>query len=271
MKKRLENMVAIVTGGASGIGASTARKFVEHGALVVIADVQVDPAQRLASELGGMAEFVYADVTSEADVATAVDKTVNTYGRLDCMINNAGIVGALGSIAEISAEAWDRTISVLLTGTFYGVKHAARVMIPKRSGCIISVSSTAGIVGGLGPHAYTAAKHAIVGLTKSAASELAQYGIRVNCLAPGNTVTPMTAKVIAGSGAGTDRAEEAIAATSRLGIAGQPQDQANALLYLASDEARYMTGHTLVVDAGQTIFGAQTRINEGRGEFIGIP
>jgi NAD(P)-dependent dehydrogenase (short-subunit alcohol dehydrogenase family) len=185
-------------------------------------------------------------------VAAAVDLAVSEFGRLDCMINNAGIVGAIGSIKDTPAEAWDATIAVLLRGTFLGMKHAARVMIPQQSGSIISLASTAGVQGGLGPHAYTAAKHAVVGLTKSVASEVGQQHVRVNAVAPGNIVTPMTADVVTGNPADFATTEEAIKMMSPLGIAGLPIDIANALLYLASDESRYVSGHTLVVDAGQT-------------------
>jgi NAD(P)-dependent dehydrogenase (short-subunit alcohol dehydrogenase family) len=225
---------------------------VEEGASVIISDLQAEAGEALARELGAAARFIRTDVTREEDVAAAVDLAVREFGRLDCMINNAGIVGAIGSIKDTSVKAWDATIAVLLRGVFLGMKHAARVMIPQQSGSIVSLASTAGVMGGLGPHAYTAAKHAVVGLTKSVASELGQHHIRVNAVAPGNIVTPLTADVVTGDPANYGVTEEAIRVMSPLGIAGFPIDIANALLYLASDEARYVTGHTLVVDAGQT-------------------
>lgn len=252
MGERLKDKIAVVTGGACGIGQATARRFVEEGASVIIADLQVEAGEALAAELGRKARFVRTDVTREKDVAAAVDMAVSAFGRLDCMVNNAGIVGAIGPIKDTSVDAWDLTIAVLLRGVFLGMKHAARVMIPQQSGCILSLSSTAGITGGLGSHAYTAAKHAVVGLTKSVASELGRHGIRVNAVAPGNIATPMTADVITGDPSNLEGALEAIRCISPLGIAGLPIDIANALLYLASDEARYISGHTLVVDAGQT-------------------
>ncbi|MDA0338490.1 MAG: glucose 1-dehydrogenase [Proteobacteria bacterium] len=255
MGNRLEGKVALVTGASSGIGAGTVRRFREEGASVIIADIQDEAGQALVAELGNAARFVHCDVTSEDDISNAVDTAVSEFGRLDIMVNNAGIVGAVGSISQTSADAWDRTISILLRGVFLGMKHASRVMIEQKSGCILSISSTAGVMGGLGPHAYTAAKHAVVGLTKSVASELAGHHVRVNAVAPGNTVSAMTSAVITGDPGAEEETKAAIADMSPLGIAGEAIDIANALLYLASEEARYVTGHTLVVDSGQTSGG----------------
>ncbi len=252
MGERIKDKVAVITGGACGIGAGAVKLFIEEGASVIVSDLNEDIGQALADELGARARFIKTDVTQEAEVAAAVDLAVSEFGRLDCIINNAGIVGAVGSIKDISVDAWDATIAILLRGVFLGMKHAARVMIPQKSGCILSLSSTAGVAGGLGPHTYTAAKHAVVGLTKSAGSELAKHGIRVNAVAPGNIATEMTSALIAGDPNNTGPTAELIAAISPLGISGFPIDVANALLYLASEEARYVTGHTLVVDAGQT-------------------
>lgn len=268
MHTDLRGKVALITGASSGIGAATARRFIEEGAKVLLADIGDEAGQTLAQDLGDNAKFVHVDVRREDDIASAIDIAVSKFGALDCMINNAGVVGIAGSIANIPSDAWKNTLDILLNGTFYGIKHAARVMIPRRKGTIISLSSTAGIVGGLGPHAYTAAKHAVIGLTKSAASELCAYGIRVNCLAPGNTVTPMTARAIGGDPNDLAMAEKAIAGGSLLGIAGQAEDQADAIIYLASECARYVSGHTLVVDAGQTTSSPVTKINTGDARMI---
>ncbi len=262
MAGRLQGKVAVVTGGANGIGEGTVRRFVEEGAMVVVADLQDAPGQALVAELGTATCFAHADVTDEADVAAAVDLAVSTFGRLDVMFNNAGILGAIGPLLETPVEAWDLTIAVLVRSVFLGMKHAARVMVPQGQGSILSTTSTAGVLGGLGPHTYTAAKHAVIGLTKSVGSELAADGIRVNAIAPGSTVTAMTATAITGDHTDVATAERQIAASSNLGIAGAPVDIANAALYLASDEARYITGHTLVVDAGQTTMSSLSRFHK---------
>jgi len=261
MAGRLEGKIAVVTGGASGIGQATVRRFVAEGASVIIADLQREPGEALAAELGAATRYIATNVTREDDVAAAVDLAVSSFGRLDVMFNNAGIVGAIGRIADTPSDQWDRTVAVLLNGVFYGMKHAARVMTPNASGSIISTSSTAGILGGLGPHCYTACKHAVIGLTKSVASELGHSGIRVNAISPGNTVTAMTAAVLVGDHTAVDETAKRMATTSHLGIAGMPDDIANAALYLASDEARNVTGHTLVVDAGQTTNGGSARFH----------
>jgi xanthoxin dehydrogenase len=268
MGNRVKDKVAVITGAASGIGAGTARLFVDEGASVVIADFQADAGQALSDELGDRARFIKTDVTREDDVAAAVDLAVKEFGRLDCIINNAGIIGAIGPIGDTTAEAWDATIAILLRGVFLGMKHAARVMIPQKSGCILSVSSSAGMMGGLGPHAYTAAKHAVVGLTKSVASELSKHGIRVNAVAPGSMVTAMSSAVVTGDPTNENDTAAALEETSPLGIAGLPIDTANGLLYLASDEARYVTGHTLVIDAGQTSASTEGEFHEQEADVL---
>ena len=255
MGDRLQSRVAVVTGGASGIGEATVRRFVEEGAQVVVADLQREPGEALAAELGAAVRFIATDVTDEQQIASAVDLAVAEFGRLDVMFNNAGIVGVVGSVAETSIEQWDRTVAVLMRGVFLGMKHAARVMVPQRSGSIISTSSTAGVMGGLGPHCYTACKHAVIGLTKSVASELSRKGIRVNAISPGSTVSPMTASFIMGDVGAVDATTNAIAAGTPLGVAGMPIDIANAALFLASDESKHMTGQTMVIDGGQTTDG----------------
>jgi NAD(P)-dependent dehydrogenase (short-subunit alcohol dehydrogenase family) len=256
MTGRLEGNVAVVTGGASGIGAGTVRRFVEEGARCVVADLQDDAGQALATELGDATHFVHADVAVEDDVANLVDTAVKHFGRIDCMFNNAGILGAVGPIAETDTDAWRRTMDVLLTSVFFGIKYAARAMIAQGSGgAIINTTSTAGVRAGLGPHLYTTAKHGVVGLTQSTATELGRHGIRVNAIAPGATVSGMTAYVATGDAGALDEASRRIARNAPLGRPGYPRDIANAALYLASDDANWVNGAILVVDAGGEAIG----------------
>lgn len=253
MGSRLEGKVAAITGAASGFGAAAARLFVSEGCKVALGDIQDEAGAAVAAELGDSAVFAHCDVTSEDDVANLVDAAVSAFGRLDVMFNNAGIVGAVGPIDTTPAEEWKATLDILLNGVFYGVKHAARVMKPQGAGAIVSMSSTAGILGGLGPHTYTAAKHAVVGLTKSAAAELCRFGIRVNCISPAGMATPMVANVTTGDPKAIEETKKNLAANSPLkNRPGLAEDVANAALWLASDESGYTSGHTLTTDAGTT-------------------
>ena len=253
MGLRLEGKVAAITGSASGFGETAARLFVSEGCRVALGDIQDEAGRAAAASLGDAAVFVRCDVTSEEDVANLVDTAVNAFGRLDIMYNNAGIVGAVGPIDTTPTAEWKATLDILLNGVFYGVKHAARVMKPQGSGSIVSMSSTAGILGGLGPHTYTVAKHGVIGLTRSAAAELCRFGIRVNCISPAGMATPMVANVLTGDPAGIEATKETLAQASPLkGRPGLAEDVANAALWLASDESGYTSGHTLTTDAGTT-------------------
>jgi NAD(P)-dependent dehydrogenase (short-subunit alcohol dehydrogenase family) len=250
---RLQGKVAVVTGGASGIGAASVRRFVAEGCRVVIGDIQQGPGEAFAAGFGDCAAFAVCDVTREQDVAALVDLALSRFGALDVMFNNAGIVGAVGPIDTTPAAEWHASIDVLLNGVFYGMKHAARVMKPRRRGSIISMASTAGLMGGLGPHAYAAAKHAVVGLTKNVGAELCAFGIRVNAIAAASMATPMVASVLAGDPAAIEEAKRKLAEASPLrDRPGLAEDVANAALWLASDESGYTTGHTLTTDAGIT-------------------
>ena len=249
---RFEGANVVVTGGASGIGEATVRGVVAEGGRAVIADLQEDLGQALAAELGDAAAFSACNVTREEDIAAAIEVAQREFGPLTGMVNNAGIVGAIGSIMETSAESFDHTMSILSRAVFLGIKHAALAMQPHGRGAIVSLASTAGVVGGLGPHVYTMAKHGVVGITKSAACELAAHGIRVNAIAPGSTVTPMTSALV---DTDVEQITREIAKVSPLGFAAVPRDIANGLLFALSDDSRYMTGHTLVIDAGQTTGG----------------
>jgi len=257
MSKRLEGKVAAITGAASGFGAAAAERFVQEGGRVVLGDIQADAGNAMATHLGDAARFCLCDVTQEDQVANLIETAITEFGKIDIMYNNAGIVGAAGPIHTTPADEWKFTLDILLNGVFYGIKHAAKAMIPQKSGSIINMASTAGIMGGLGPHAYAAAKHAVIGITKNTATELAHHGIRVNAIAPAGMATAMVAG-LSGDPTDIDGTIARLAAASPLkGRAGMASDVANAALWLASDESGYTTGHTLTTDAGTTV-GATT-------------
>ena len=252
MSQRLEQKVAAITGAASGFGCAAAKRFVAEGAKVVLGDIQEDAGRALAAELGSKAIFVSCNVTREEDVQNLIETATSQFGQLDIMYNNAGIVGSAGPIATTPADEWKFTIDVLLNGVFYGCKHAARVMSEQGSGSIINMASTAGLMGGLGPHAYAASKHAVIGLTKNTAAELCSVGVRVNAIAPAGMATAMVA-ALSGDVSAIEETKERLAKTSPLKHrAGVADDVANAALWLASDESGYTTGHTLTTDAGLT-------------------
>lgn len=240
---RLEGRVAVITGASNGLGAATARRFAREGAKLILGDINVDAGAALADDLGAV--FLPCDVTREEDVAALVDAAVTTHDRLDCMINNAGQLGAIGRVQEIEAQAWHDTLAVLLDSVFYGMKHAARVMRPQQGGVILSTSSAAGLAA-LGPHAYTAAKHAVIGLTRSVASELASDGIRVNAVAPGNVPSRMTELAYGDA----EAMRKAAQARNPLGRVVEADEIAGAFAYLASDDALNITGQVIAPDAG---------------------
>jgi NAD(P)-dependent dehydrogenase (short-subunit alcohol dehydrogenase family) len=253
---RLARKVALVTGGASGIGEATVRLFVEEGASVAIADLDDARGQRLAGELGARALAVHADVSREPDVAAAIARTLERFGRLDCIFNNAGYAGVGGKIEDIPVAGFDETLGVLLRGVFLGMKHAAPVMKRQGGGSIISTASVAGLRTGYGPHVYSAAKAAVVHLTRTVAMELGEHGVRVNCICPGGIATPIFPK---GLGLAPERYEETIRLMKGvlenlqpIRRSGLPEDIAHAALWLASDESTFVNGHALVVDGGLT-------------------
>jgi len=253
MVDRLKGKVAVITGGASGIGAATVAKFVAEGAYVILGDIQQQAGDAMAASLGTAAHFQICDVTREADVEALVEMAIRRHGKLDIMFNNAGIVGAIGPMESTPAAEWKLTIDILLNGVFYGMKHASRVMKKAGSGSIISMSSVAGVTGGLGPHAYCAAKHAVVGLTRNLAAEVGPYGVRANCVAPYSVATPMVAQAYLGDHTAIDTTVKMLTDESPLkGRPGLADDVANAVLWLASDESGYTSGLTLTVDAGIT-------------------
>ena len=254
---RLSEKVAIITGGASGMGAATAIRFVDEGAFVIIADLQADKGDELAMTLGANATFIETDVGREKDVIAMINTASTRHGRLDCLFNNAGFGGVGGEIHETDmGAAYERTVAGLLTGPILGMKHAAPIMREQKAGSIISTASGAGMRGSMGPHVYSALKAAGIGLTQSVAVELAKDSIRVNAICPGGIMTPIFLGDRRPKSGSNESLEEALRPVfsniQPIPRAGEPKDIANAALFLASDESSFITGHALVVDGGLT-------------------
>jgi NAD(P)-dependent dehydrogenase (short-subunit alcohol dehydrogenase family) len=266
MATRLDGKVAVITGGGNGIGRATALRFLDEGARVVIADVNQSTGEEtlsLAAAAGhrDRVRFRRADVTQEADVEAAIDLAVKQFGRLDCMFNNAGVAGAIGPITHLSVEDWDYTFAVLVRSVFLGMKHAARAMRAQGTqGSIVSTASIAGLAGGDGPQAYSAAKAAVINLTRAVAVELAPERIRVNAICPGGILTPLLHR---GS---PEALEPLLARLQPWPECGRPEHIAAAALYLASDDARFVTGEALVVDGGLMAAGGHSMQVLGGGE-----
>ena len=245
---KMDGKVALVTGGASGLGAEDARVLVREGAKVVITDVQDELGAQVAAEIPGCI-YLHHDVRDEARWAEVVKETVDTFGRLDTLVNNAGLV-KFGSVEDLSYADFKLQTEVMLDGTFLGCRAAVPYMTKGGGGAIINMASVAGLKGISTIPAYTAAKAGIIGMTRSIAIHCQEqkYAIRVNSIAPGGIVTPMTAQALAqlpADSAGLDQ-------INNLGM-GQPADVANMVLYLASDDGRHITGTNIVIDNGETV------------------
>lgn len=257
MTNRLENKVALVTGGASGMGRAGVLRFLEEGAKVVIADLNEENGRAFLKELdssgrGELARFVHADVSSERDTQEMVQCAVENFGGLDIMWNNAGLGGAFGPITDVSVEDWDFTYAVLVRGVFLGTKYAARAMIDAgRGGSIINTASAAALGGGLAPHAYSSAKAAVVNLTMTSAVELGTHRIRVNAILPGGILTPLM------HGGKPDEASQVFEEIQPIPRVGLGEDIAHAALFLASDESTFVSGESLKVDGGLMAVGAK--------------
>ena len=246
---RLENKVALISGGARGMGAVEAKLFAKEGAKVIIGDMLEDEGRKVEAEIneaGGECVFVPLDVTSEDDWKRAVNEAVTRYGKLDILVNNAGIYRA-HKVEETTVDEWDQVMDINAKGVFLGTKHAIPAMREAGGGSIVNISSVAGLVGSRETTAYTASKGAVRLLTKSTAIQYASDGIRANSVHPGTIETPMTEGILAEEGKRADRMNR-----TPLKRLGRPEDVAYGVLFLASDEASFMTGSELVIDGGRT-------------------
>jgi len=251
---RLEGKVAMITGGASGLGEATARLFVQEGARVVVADIDDARGQDLAASFKENGAFVHVNVVLEDEVKAGVAAAVAKFGRLDVMFNNAGMAGAGSQIEEITVEGWDITFAVHVRGVLLGMKHAAPVMKKQGSGSIVNTASMAGLRAGWGPHAYSAAKAAIIHMTRTVGMELGESNIRVNCVCPTWISTPLFGKAVGFSAEQTgetlEKLKEAFKNLHPIPRPCVPEDVAQAVLFLASDESGFINGQALAIDGG---------------------
>lgn len=268
MSGRLEGKVAVITGGANGIGRATVLRFLDEGARVVAADLNATTGKELldlATQAGHAkrVRFIRTDVAQEADVERAIKFAVSEFGRLDCVFNNAGVAGAFGPITHVAAEDWDYTFAVLVRGVFFGIKHGARVMKSQGDGgSIVNTASVAGLTGGDGPQAYSAAKAAVINLTRAVAVELAPEKIRVNAICPGAILTPLIHR-------GSPEALVPILEKAQpWPEVGQGEHIAAAALFLASEDSRFVTGAALVADGGLTAMGGNTMRTLSQGQAV---
>jgi NAD(P)-dependent dehydrogenase (short-subunit alcohol dehydrogenase family) len=246
----MESPVVLITGALTGIGRAAAVAFAKKGAKVVVAGRRDEAGKALVEELraaGSEAKFINADVRKEDDVRNMVDKTVARFGRLDVAVNNAGTEGERGRITEQTAESYAATFDTNVLGVVLSMKHEVRAMQAQGSGNIINISSTYGHQGAAGASIYVGAKHAVEGITKSVALELAKSGIRVNAVAPGPIDTGMLTRFT-----GTPENKAALASQVPLGRLGLSREVADSIVFIASDEARFITGHVLNVDGGHS-------------------
>lgn len=253
MAGRLDKKIALITGAASGIGRASALAFAREGAKVIVSDVDIEGGEgtvQMIQAAGGTAIFVKADVSKAAEVEMLVKRGVEVYGRLDCALNNAGIQGEIKQTAECSEENWHRIIAINLTGVWLCMKHEIPYMLKQGGGAIVNTASNFGLVGSIGMPAYAASKHGVLGLTKTAALEYAKSGIRVNAVCPGPTQTPLVDRILNEQPQLANQIVEAIKAREPLGRMGQPQEIAEAVVWLCSEAASFVTGAAMAVDGG---------------------
>ena len=257
MAGRFEGKVALVTGAASGIGRATAAQLVREGARVVAADVQDDKGARLEETFGAALAYVHCDVLAEDAIASACRLAAERFGGLDILVNNAGHAGPMEFADTVTAESFDAMFHLHLRAAFFGLKHAAPLMRERSAGAVVSTASVAGLGFGYGPILYSVAKAALIHMTKLAAVQLAPWNIRVNCVCPGATATAIFGKALGQATQVADATVKdlapALAAVQPLKRSGEPEDIAEGIAYLASDAARFVTGHALVVDGGLTL------------------
>ena len=247
----MDNPVVLITGGLTGIGRAAAVAFAKKGARVVVSGRREEAGEALVAELrslGADAEFINADVRDDDEVRALVDQTVARFGRLDVAVNNAGTEGRLGPITEQTVESYAATFDTNVLGVILSMKHEVRAMLEQGSGSIINISSTYGHEGAAGASVYVASKHAVEGVSKSVALELVNSGIRVNVVAPGATDTGMLTRFT-----GTPENKAGLVATVPMHRLGRPEEMAAGIVFIASEEASYVTGHVLNVDGGMTI------------------
>ena len=256
MKVSLGGKVAIITGGAGGIGRVCAKLMLENTAVVILADINKEEGERVKKELSslGKCEFIKTDVSKKESVSHLVDTVLNKFKTIDILVNNAAITIGINrvNINEFSFEDWQRSIEVDLNGVFYCSKIVSQVMVKQKGGRIINIGSVLGTVPARKQIAYVAAKAGVHNLTKAMALELAPFGINVNAVAPGSTLTPATERLFYGKDATQAKMVKRMLSHIPLGKPGEPEDVANAVLFLCGKESKYITGHVLVVDGGWT-------------------
>jgi len=250
-ERRFAGKVAFVTGAGSGIGRATAIAFAAEGAEVVLADIDTvgnEETARLVAEHGGRVLSVKCDVTSSSDIQAVIKQTVQEFGRLDVAFNNAGIEQPPAPLVDIDEDDWSRLLDIDLRSAFLCMKYEIPAMLEHGGGSIVNTSSGAGVVGIRGQAAYVAAKHGLIGLTKSAALDYAAQGVRVNAICPGIIETPMMDRFSGGTSEGRAR----VIGQEPVGRMGRPEEIASAVLWLSSDLGAFATGHAMVIDGGQT-------------------